>query len=44
MGVLIDEVHANRHVDAAHASLVWQQTLQPVDSSNFPEDIDFRAF
>jgi uncharacterized repeat protein (TIGR03803 family) len=40
MGVLIGDVNASRRVDAADVSLVRQQTLQPVDSSNFREDIN----
>ena len=40
MGVLLGDVNASRRVDAADVSLVRQQTLQPIDSSNFREDIN----
>jgi hypothetical protein len=40
MGVLLGDVNASRRVDAADVSLVRQQTLQPVNSSNFREDIN----
>jgi hypothetical protein len=41
MGVLLGDVNASRRVDAADVSLVRQQTLQTVTTSNFREDIDF---
>jgi hypothetical protein len=40
MGVLLGDVNASRRVDAADVSLVRQQTLQPVTSSNFRADIN----
>jgi hypothetical protein len=40
MGVLLGDVNASRRVDAADVSLVRQQTLQPIDSSNFREDVN----
>jgi hypothetical protein len=40
MGVLLGDVNASGHVDAADVSSVRQQTLQPVTSSNFREDIN----
>ncbi len=40
MGVLLGDVNASRRVDAADVSLVRQQTLQTVTSSNFREDIN----
>jgi hypothetical protein len=40
MGVLIGDVNASRRVDAADVSLVRQQTLQTIDSSDFREDIN----
>jgi hypothetical protein len=38
MGVLIGDVSASGRVDAASVSLVRQQTLQTMSSSNFRED------
>jgi hypothetical protein len=40
MGVLLGDVNGSARVDAADVSLVRQQTLQTVDSSNFREDIN----
>ena len=40
MGVLLGDVNASRRVDAADVSLVRQQTLQTVTTSNFQEDIN----
>jgi uncharacterized repeat protein (TIGR03803 family) len=40
MGVLIGDVNASSRVDAADVSSVRQQTLQPVDGSNFRNDIN----
>jgi hypothetical protein len=40
LGVLLGDVNASRRVDAADVSLIRQQTLQPIDSSNFREDIN----
>jgi hypothetical protein len=40
MGVLIGDVDASARVDAADVSLVRQQALQPITSSNFREDIN----
>jgi hypothetical protein len=40
LSVLIGDVNASGRVDAADVSSVRQQTLQPVDSSNFREDIN----
>jgi hypothetical protein len=40
MGVLLGDVNASRRVDAADVSLVRQQTLQTVTTSNFREDIN----
>jgi Dockerin type I domain/NHL repeat len=40
MGVLLGDVNATGRVDAADVSLVRQQTLQPIDSSNFREDVN----
>jgi hypothetical protein len=40
MGVLLGDVNASGRVDAADVSLVRQQTLQPVTSSNFRADIN----
>jgi hypothetical protein len=40
MGVLLGDVNASSRVDAADVSSVRQQTLQPVDSSNFRNDIN----
>jgi hypothetical protein len=40
MAVLIGDVNSSRRVDAADVSLVRQQTLQAVSSSNFREDIN----
>ncbi len=40
MGVLLGDVNASRRVDAADVSFVRQQTLRPIDSSNFREDIN----
>jgi hypothetical protein len=40
MGVLLGDVNASRRVDAADVSLVRQQTLQPVTTSNFRGDIN----
>ena len=40
MGVLIGDVNASKRVDAADVSLVRQQTLQTIDSTNFREDIN----
>jgi hypothetical protein len=41
MGVLLGDVNASHRVDAADVSLVRQQTLQPVNNSNFRADINF---
>ncbi len=40
MGVLLGDVNASRRVDAADVSLVRQQTLQPIGSSNFRSDLN----
>src|ERR1700737_4280252 len=40
MGVLVGDVNASGRVDAGDVSLVRQQTLQTVTSSNFQEDIN----
>jgi hypothetical protein len=40
MGVLLGDVNTSGRVDAADVSSVRQQTLQPVDSSNFRADIN----
>jgi hypothetical protein len=40
MGVLLGDVNASRRVDAADVSLVRQQTLQPITTSNFRADIN----
>jgi YD repeat-containing protein len=40
MGVLIGDVNGSKRVDAADISLVRQQTLQSITSSNFREDIN----
>jgi DNA-binding beta-propeller fold protein YncE len=40
MGVLLGDVNASNRVDAADVSLVRQQTLQPVTSSNFRADVN----
>ncbi len=40
MGVLLGDVNASGRVDAADVSLVRQQTLQTVTTSNFREDIN----
>jgi hypothetical protein len=40
MGVLVGNVNASGRVDAADVSLVRQQTLQPVTSSTFRDDIN----
>jgi hypothetical protein len=40
MGVLIGDVNSSGRVDAADVSLVRQQSLQPVSSSNFRADIN----
>jgi hypothetical protein len=40
MGVLVGDVNASGRVDSADVSLVRQQTLQPIDSSNFREDVN----
>jgi hypothetical protein len=40
MGVLVGDVNASGRVDAADVSLVRQQTLQPIDSTNFREDVN----
>jgi hypothetical protein len=40
MGLLLGDVNASRRVDAADVSLVRQQTLQTVTTSNFREDIN----
>jgi hypothetical protein len=40
MGVLLGDVNASHRVDAADVSLVRQQTLQTVTTSNFREDIN----
>ena len=40
MGVLLADVNASRRVDSGDVSLVRQQTLQTITSSNFREDID----
>ena len=40
MGVLLGDVNASRRVDAADVSLVRQQTLQAITTSNFREDIN----
>ena len=40
MGVLIGDVDASGRVDSSDVSLVRQQTLQTVTTSNFREDID----
>jgi hypothetical protein len=38
--VLLGDVNASSRVDAADVSLVRQQTLQTVTSSNFREDVN----
>jgi hypothetical protein len=40
MGVLLGDVNASGRVDAADVSLVREQTLVPIDSSNFRADIN----
>jgi hypothetical protein len=40
MGVLVGDVNGTKRVDAADVSLVRQQTLQNIDSSNFRTDIN----
>jgi hypothetical protein len=40
MGVLLGDVNGSRRVDAADVSSVRQQTLQPIDASNFRNDIN----
>jgi hypothetical protein len=40
MALLLGDVNASRRVDAADVSLVRQQTLQTVTTSNFREDIN----
>lgn len=40
MGVLLGDVNASGRVDAADVSLVRQQTLQTITTSNFREDIN----
>jgi hypothetical protein len=40
MGVLLGDVNASGRVDAADVSMVRQQTLQSVTSSNFREDVN----
>ena len=40
MGVLFGDVNGSGRVDATDVSLVRQQTLQTIGSSNFQEDID----
>jgi hypothetical protein len=40
MGALIGDVNASGRVDAADVSLVRQQTLQSITSSNFRQDIN----
>ncbi len=40
MGVLLGDVNGSARVDAADVSLVRQQALQPITSSNFREDIN----
>jgi hypothetical protein len=40
MGVLLGDVNASGRVDAADVSLVRQQTLQTITSSNFREDVN----
>jgi hypothetical protein len=40
MGVLLGDANGSGRVDAADVSLVRQQTLQPITSSNFREDIN----
>jgi hypothetical protein len=40
MGVLIGDVNGSGRVDAADVSFVRQQTLQPIDASNFRADIN----
>ncbi len=40
MGILLGDVNASGRVDAADVSLVRQQTLQTVNTSNFREDIN----
>jgi hypothetical protein len=39
-GILTGDVNASRRVDAADVSAVRQQTLQPVDSTNFRNDVN----
>jgi hypothetical protein len=40
MGILIGDVNGTGRVDAADVSFVRQQTLQPIDASNFRADIN----
>jgi sugar lactone lactonase YvrE len=40
MGVLLGDVNSSGRVDAADVSVVRQQTLQPLDATNFREDIN----
>ena len=40
MGVLIGDVNASGRVDSGDVSLVRQQTLQTITTSNFREDIN----
>jgi deoxycytidylate deaminase len=40
MAILLGDVNSSRRVDAADVSLVRQQTLQPLTSSNFRADIN----
>ena len=40
MGVLLGDVNASGRVDSGDVSLVRQQTLQTITSSNFQEDIN----
>jgi hypothetical protein len=40
MGVLLGDVNASGRVDAADVSLVRQQSLQPVTTSNFRADVN----
>ena len=40
MGVLIGDVNASGRVDSGDVSLVRQQTLQTITSTNFREDVN----
>jgi hypothetical protein len=40
MGVLVGDVNASGRVDAADVSQVRQQTLQPIDATNFRNDVN----